>query len=65
MNPDYINPIIQLLIALLAQYPQIASGSVQEVIDHKGEWTPEQAAAFTARMKARFASPDWTPEVTP
>lgn len=64
MNPAYINPILQLLIALIGQYPQIAS-SIREIADHKGEWTPAEATMFLNRMEAAFSSPPWQPEVTP
>jgi hypothetical protein len=61
MNKDAILPILQLVIWLTTNYPAMAA-AVQDIIDH-GSFTPEEAAAFRARMEERFASEDW--QVTP
>lgn len=62
MSSEMILAILQLLIAATAQAPQITA-AIQEILDHKQPWTADEAAAFRARMEARFASPDW--QVTP
>lgn len=61
-NTQVVQLILQLVIWLVTNFPGMAA-AVQEIIDHTAPWTPEEAAAFRARMEARLASPDW--EVTP
>jgi len=60
MNPA----LIQLLIALAQVLPSLAA-AIAEVLQRSGEWTPEQAAAFRARMEAALAADHWKPEVGP
>lgn len=60
MNPA----LIQLLLVLAQVMPSLVA-AISEALQKSGEWTPEQAAAFRARMEAALAAPHWQPEVTP
>ena len=57
MNPA----LIQLLLALAQVLPSLAA-AITEALQKSGEWTPEQAAAFRARMEAALQSDHWQPE---
>jgi hypothetical protein len=61
MKPlDYLNALLAVI-----GFVQSEIGRVQADASQSGELTPQESAAFTAKMEAQFKQPWWTPGANP